>query len=291
MKILLAIVLFFAAFCFEAYGQTVRFGVNLALASGIMRDTITVGVSGDGPGGAINDNTYGLDPAGAIFGPFGRYGENLAPPGDPDGNRVRVVDIPGRTAIGAGMFRYDYRGFTSSTQIDTFAARIDGLRVETTALTVSWSSNPNLSQFGTAWTLYSRAGSVLTQVANMLTTTSHTFEPTGSNLQFVVIKVGAFTTDVKLVDDIVPSSYALEQNYPNPFNPSTEIRFSMPEASNVELKVYNLVGQEVASLVNEFKSAGTYSAKFDAGALASGVYLYRLQTSKFVDVKKLVLTK
>lgn len=175
-----------------AFSQSVQFRVDLALAIGTARDTITIGISGDGPGGAINDNTYNLDPAGPIYGPFGLYGESAAPPGDPDGNRVRIVDIPGRTTIGGGLFRYDFRGFTSTSQIDTFAMRIDGLRVETTGVTVSWPNN--LSTLGTSWILYARAGATLTQVANMLTSTSYTFAPTGSNIQFVVIKTGIVVT-------------------------------------------------------------------------------------------------
>jgi hypothetical protein len=291
LRIVIAVLAFAGSFVIGAKSQqTVRFGENFALAIGTARDTLTFGVSGDGPGGAINDNTYGLDPVGATFGTFGQYGESPAPPGDPDGNRVRVVDIPGRTQIGSGgLFRYDYRGYSSPAQVDTFAARIDGLRVETSGLTISWQNT--LSRFGTSWTLYSRAGATLTQVADMLTTTSYTFPATGSNIQFVVIKVSAFTADVKLIDNRIPSSYALEQNFPNPFNPSTEIRFSLPSANDVSLKVYNMIGQEVATLVNEFKPAGNYSVTLSAANLASGMYLYRLQTKGFSEVKKLILMK
>lgn len=289
-KIILAICMILAAAMESHSQQVVRFGVNLALAIGTARDTLTFGVSGDGPGGAIADNTYGLDPVGATFGPFGQYGESPAPPGDPDGNRVRVMDIPGRSEIGTGgLFRYDYRGYRSPTQVDTFAARIDGLRVENTGLTIAWQNT--LSRFGTSWMLYSRAGTTLTQVANMLTTTSYTFAATGSNIQFAVVKVGAFVTDVKLMDNGIPSSFALEQNFPNPFNPSTEIRFSIPTASNVSLNVFNMIGQHVASLVNEFKQAGNYSLKFNAGNLTSGMYFYRLQSASFSETKKLILLK
>jgi hypothetical protein len=170
-----------------AFAQ-VQFRVDLALQIGAAQDTLTVGISGDGPGGTINDNTYNLDPVGATFGELGLYGESAAPPGDPDGNRVRWIDIPGRTTLGQGLFRYDFRGFTSPSQVDTFAARIDGLRVETSGVTISWPNN--LSSFGTSWILYSRSGAVLTQVANMLTSTSYTFAP-AAPVQFVVIKVGA----------------------------------------------------------------------------------------------------
>jgi hypothetical protein len=80
-------------------------------------------------------------------------------------------------------------------------------------------------------------------------------------------------------DNLVPASFSLEQNYPNPFNPSTVIRYSIPRQTNVSLKVYDIMGREVASLVDEAKPAGTYSVRFDALRYASGVYFYRLMTS------------
>jgi hypothetical protein len=89
----------------------------------------------------------------------------------------------------------------------------------------------------------------------------------------------------------IPASYNLSQNYPNPFNPVTMIKFALPKASFVKLKVYDILGREVANLVNDFKSAGTYIVDFDASALSSGVYFYRLETEKYTDVKKMVVLK
>ena len=85
--------------------------------------------------------------------------------------------------------------------------------------------------------------------------------------------------------------YSLQQNYPNPFNPTTTIRFSLPEASNIQLKVYNSIGQEVATLVDEFKSSGDHSIKWDAASFSSGVYFYQLFVSDQVLTKKMVLIK
>ena len=89
----------------------------------------------------------------------------------------------------------------------------------------------------------------------------------------------------------LPDHFALSQNYPNPFNPSTVIRYQLPAAGSVRLVVYDMLGREVAVLVNETKNAGVHHVTFDAGGLASGVYLYRLQAGDFVQARKLMLVR
>ena len=86
-------------------------------------------------------------------------------------------------------------------------------------------------------------------------------------------------------------SYYLQQNYPNPFNPSTQIKFTIPAESHVTLKVYNLLGNEVAVLVDEQKPEGSYDVKFNASSLSSGIYIYRLQTDYFTITKKMTFIK
>ncbi len=88
-----------------------------------------------------------------------------------------------------------------------------------------------------------------------------------------------------------PKEFQLEQNYPNPFNPSTEIRYSIPEDVYVTLKVYDMLGREVATLVNGMQDAGFKSVQFDAGRLSSGVYFYRLQTESFASHRTMLLLK
>ena len=92
-------------------------------------------------------------------------------------------------------------------------------------------------------------------------------------------------------DHEIINDFSLEQNYPNPFNPATTIKYQIAESGLVTLKVYNLLGQEVATLVNEEKTVGFYRIRFDGSNLASGVYFYRLQAGKFSDVRKLLLLK
>ncbi len=89
----------------------------------------------------------------------------------------------------------------------------------------------------------------------------------------------------------IPTSFMLHQNYPNPFNPMTTITYDIPVRANVKLVVYNILGQEVATLVNEVQEPGRYNVKFDASGLPSGVYFYKLEAGKYVDVKKMVLVK
>ncbi len=89
----------------------------------------------------------------------------------------------------------------------------------------------------------------------------------------------------------VQSEFTLFQNYPNPFNPSTTITYSIQKQSNVSLKIYDLLGNEVANLINEEKSPGTYKIKFNGNNLTSGVYFYRLQSDSFSDTKKFILMK
>ncbi|HTY39085.1 MAG TPA: T9SS type A sorting domain-containing protein, partial [Bacteroidota bacterium] len=110
--------------------------------------------------------------------------------------------------------------------------------------------------------------------------------------------VGALTwwnmtyTDVqKLEGTAVPTSFSLTQNYPNPFNPSTTLQYTVPKSSRVVLEVFNILGQSVAQLVNEEQMPGTYKATFNASALSSGVYLYRLTAGDFVQTMKMVLMK
>ncbi len=96
---------------------------------------------------------------------------------------------------------------------------------------------------------------------------------------------------VESQEEITPGSFSLAQNFPNPFNPSTTISFSLPSAQNVTLKVYDILGKEIATLVNEYKQAGSYSINFNAKNLSSGVYLYQIQAGNLIDTKKMILIK
>ncbi len=89
----------------------------------------------------------------------------------------------------------------------------------------------------------------------------------------------------------LPTHYKLEQNFPNPFNPETSIRYNISKTSLVTLKVYDILGRQVQTLVNGMQTPGQYTVNFNAKKFASGVYLYRLQAGNFIETKKLMLLK
>ena len=120
------------------------------------------------------------------------------------------------------------------------------------------------------------------------------FGYSSSELKGAVINGKLFgdTTVVSVKDDFIkPIKFKLTQNYPNPFNPTTKINYSIPIYGLVILKVYDLLGREIETLVNEEKLAGNYQVTFDAGHLSSGVYFYRLTSGSFSDIKKMILIR
>ena len=89
----------------------------------------------------------------------------------------------------------------------------------------------------------------------------------------------------------VPDQFILNQNFPNPFNPETIINYSVPIQSFVSLKIFDLLGNEIKTLVNSYRHPGNYSVKFDASEISSGIYFYRLQAGDFMQTKKMVLIR
>jgi hypothetical protein len=145
------------------------------------------------------------------------------------------------------------------------------------------------------------------QPGDTLKTSIHVFtDQVTIGTGYVQIEVGTFrnpedrfvldftaTTDptVSANENTILNTYYLFQNYPNPFNPSTRINYNVGEPGLVQLKVYNVLGVEVASLVNEFKNSGNYSVDFNAAVLSSGVYFYSLSVNNFIQTRKMILEK
>jgi len=109
----------------------------------------------------------------------------------------------------------------------------------------------------------------------------------GENFAVHIIDIPTNSQDLK----IQPAKYVLEQNFPNPFNPNTIISYRLPFQSHVSLKVYDIIGNEIATLVNEEKSIGEYEVEFNASGLSSGIYFYRMETKNFAASKKMLFLK
>jgi hypothetical protein len=115
----------------------------------------------------------------------------------------------------------------------------------------------------------------------------------GEGRNVTVPDIGADEFDIVGVEDeeTVPTEYALEQNYPNPFNPTTTFRYSTPTQSKVVIKVFDILGNEIATLMDEEKSVGTYELTWNASNLSSGIYFYQLNSGNFIETKKMILLK
>jgi hypothetical protein len=118
---------------------------------------------------------------------------------------------------------------------------------------------------------------------------------TGGNLKpwlqaIVSYLRGPGPDDITSLNEIA-ADYSLSQNYPNPFNPVTKIKFSIPKNEFVSLKIYDIAGDEVMTLISNDVKAGSYSVDFNGSLLSSGVYFYRLETGNFLETKKMILVK
>ena len=102
---------------------------------------------------------------------------------------------------------------------------------------------------------------------------------------------GGVSVGVQNVSSELPSGFSLGQNYPNPFNPVTNLKFGISELGYVSLKVYDILGKEIVTLVNEKLSLGKYKVEFDGSGLTSGVYFYRLTAGEFTETKRMLLVK
>ena len=113
-----------------------------------------------------------------------------------------------------------------------------------------------------------------------------------SVLRADAVKIGMVDESLAADDnDTSPKEYQLSQNYPNPFNPLTVINYQVPKEGMVTIKIYNVLGKEIATLVNEYKKSGRYHTEFNGSGIASGVYIYRIQAGEYTASRKMVLLK
>ena len=141
--------------------------------------------------------------------------------------------------------------------------------------------------------LYNVGDSIISVIVDTFTVlnpdSSHAYPL--NKFTFDILHDPSGASDISQQTNIMPANYALKQNYPNPFNPTTNIEFSIPQLEFVTLKVYNILGEEVATLVSEKLSAGKYKYDWDASGLASGVYVYRIQAGDYVETRKMILMR
>jgi len=173
---------------------------------------------------------------------------------------------------------------------------------------LSWSTSTEVNNYG--FEIERKVGSPQSAIYNyekigFLNGNGNSNSPKSYSYQDNSISAGKYSYRLKQIDNDgqfeysevieidlgLPTEYELTQNYPNPFNPSTKISWQSPVSSHQTLKVYDVLGNEVATLVNEYKPAGSYEVTFDASSLSSGIYLYKIQSGNFIQTKKMILIK
>jgi hypothetical protein len=161
---------------------------------------------------------------------------------------------------------------------------------EPVALSISTATNTEAASNTAANSTIEHDSWQVTLLANRLQVRQQIFE-SGTSIEIPEGIDQILIEPATMESTTLPTAIELSQNYPNPFNPSTTIQFALPEASDVTLEVFNMLGQKVATLVDGQRSAGYHTVSFNAGNLSSGVYLYRLQSGEFTQTKRLNLIK
>ncbi len=259
--------------------------------------TLAVGLGAGVPSNALlsrldTSDTAGLGFVPALVGAFGTY--TGVPNGAPTG--TVVVNIP----LGDGQNGYFKVSFTlpsafSGTSLWGSANIDDVGRVFLNGHPLSPSilgTDPGrLTEGGNATFRTDDSSFFRSGINELIFSDANTYGGPSGAAFFATIAFVSGVTGIKEIPDQIPASFLLEQNYPNPFNPSTMIRFSIAKVGYVTLKVYNMLGQEIATLVNGERAAGEYNISWQSNSLPSGVYFYRLSAGTFVEVKKMLLLK
>ncbi|OGU55869.1 MAG: hypothetical protein A2V66_18040 [Ignavibacteria bacterium RBG_13_36_8] len=213
----------------------------------------------------------------------------------PNGGRILCM-----AANGTHLFAGTYGGgvYLSTNNGTNWTAVNNGLtNTEVNSLVVS---NMNLfagayyegvyltTNNGTNWTAFNNGLSKI--VTSLAVSTSNLFAGT-SNAGVFRRPLSEIITSIDDKQNNLPTSFSLQQNYPNPFNPITIINYSIPKTCFVTIKIYDVLGRGIETLVNENKTQGNYSLAFNASKLVSGIYLYRMDAGSFTETKKLLLLK
>jgi len=258
--------------------------------------TITVAVTYDG--GATSSALYSQVNATGNVGPLVQSG-NFTTPVSGSQNCQLEITFSGNSFNNDNIY-WDNMclAFSVPVELTSFAALSNGEDVE-----LNWTTATETNNQGFQVERMISGGSFeqVGYVAGFGTTT----EPKAYSFVDTKLEAGNYTYRLKQIDfdgtfsyseeinaDVeIPIEYSLEQNYPNPFNPSTTIKYSIPEEGFVKLAVYNMLGEEVAMIVNASQKAGRYEVNFNANGLSSGVYIYRIEAANYTSSKKLMLMK
>ena len=250
--------------------------ISNSLPSGQGRRTFSLGICGNKIVMSCGFNTVYLKST--YVGTIGANASSLTWAAAPDAQ----VALSRSAGIGYGNKFYLSGGDTNTTAVKNEKVFIFSTVTNTWIGTIL--SNPNP---------VSNSMNALT--AKCIADTVRLFQPGGYNASSVatanfVITGCGIVTGIS-TDPGLPKEYSLSQNYPNPFNPVTKINYDLPKSGFVTLKIYDVLGKEVASLVNEVKTAGRYTVDFDGSSFSSGTYFYRIESNGFVSTKKMMLIK
>ncbi len=268
----------------DANGRVHFFGVIQDSTSvSLPRSVVEIYETGSGWGSKIiqpnlTESTVLIYPGAA---PLNQMGNHLNAAISPDGNIMTLFWLDAGTVAGDSLadiwfsYRHINGGAWSTPENLTQTPGYPEMLLHVAPKLKSNGGNSYTAFLGRVYQIGLNTWPPISEQPTYFFTGSHTF---------TVTSVGEGSTEL-------PEKFRLEQNYPNPFNPSTQITYSLPIGTRVRLSVYNTLGQEVATLVDGFKDAGTYTAEFKATSLSSGVYFYSIKAGQFSDTKKLLLVK
>jgi hypothetical protein len=193
------------------------------------------------------------------------------------------------------MARQDYDG---NGKIESFITEVSGLLAKLKAKLPKDSTGAVISAAKDSTKIYNRPDLVqgIWNYNLIIEDRSNGIHNPSYTIALLQASLAAITTSVEKSDANIPGSFTLGQNYPNPFNPTTTISFSLPQRSNVRLDIYDILGKQVATLINETRAAGNWNIEWNGldrygRHIASGVYFYRLEAGSFMSVKKMVMLK
>jgi hypothetical protein len=230
----------------------------------------------------------------------------------PDLTSIERIALRQSLAIGVGMGGIEIDGIRVATtwslaplpvELTSFSATTIGSTVK-----LSWNTAAEVNNYG--FEVERKTGNLQSTVGNyekigFVNGNGNSNSPKSYSYEDKNVSAGKYSYRLKQIDNDgqfeysktievdlgTPRKFELSQNYPNPFNPITTIRFNLPEAGNVKLTLFNILGQEMKTLVNEFKEAGVHTINFDASDLNSGMYIYKLESGSFVQTRKMTLVK